>query len=554
MRSGRWLAAIVILGAALRFVAIWFGLPYAQARPDETVALGLANSVRGGDLNPHFFHWPSLTIYAFAALQAGAAAIRRAFNVDSGTTFVDQVVIARAFIATAGTLTLLVLFDMTRRMAGMTAALLATFFLAVSILHVRESHFAMTDVLMTLLLTTSLAFLLRAIELDPAPDAQSTAIRWCAVAGLFGGLATSTKYNAAAVLAALGAAQGYWLFRCGTPVWWPRTWLPSVVFGTTFLLGFVAATPYALLDFPAVEADLRFDVTHLAGGHGIDLGRGWQYHLTHSLPYGLGVPVFVAGIAGIWPTAKYFPRQAIVLGAFAAAFYGLIGSGQTVFFRYVLPLVPILCLSAAIAAERVSLWLASRTAITPGAAAAAVGLMVGGVGLVNSVWFDVVLSRTDSRVLASRWLAPQLRPGDSLYDSGGSYARLDLPDIAIHLWTYDPRTESFGHPEGRTPDWLVLHESPLLIYTSVPPGIERLAKTRYQLVRTIVATTRRRSAAVYDQQDAFFMPVNGFSSVRRPGPTIRIYRHRDAPPLSSGDASRALTHARHAKHAEHVGR
>ena len=285
MTTGRWLTAIVALGAILRFVPIWFGLPYAQARPDETVALGLANSVRAGDLNPHFFHWPSLTIYAFAALEAAASAIRRAFTVDSGSTFVDQVVIARAFIATAGTLTLVVLFGIARRMADTTTGLLATFFLAVSILHVRESHFAMTDVLMTFLLTTSLALLLRAIDTNPEPDSRSGAIRWFAAAGLVGGLAASTKYSAAAVLAALGAAQLYSIAKSRAPFLKPTTWLPAATFGATFLLGFIAATPYALLDFPAFEADLRFDVTHLAGGHGIDLGRGWQYHLTNSLPY-----------------------------------------------------------------------------------------------------------------------------------------------------------------------------------------------------------------------------------------------------------------------------
>ena len=132
MTSGRWLAVIVLFGAALRFVPIWFGLPFADARPDETVALGLANSVRGGDLNPHFFHWPSLTIYVFAALNAAASAIRRALNVDPGSTFADQVVVARAFVAGAGTLTLVVLFRMARRMANTTTGLLAAFFLAVS--------------------------------------------------------------------------------------------------------------------------------------------------------------------------------------------------------------------------------------------------------------------------------------------------------------------------------------------------------------------------------------------------------------------------------------
>jgi hypothetical protein len=78
------------------------------------------------------------------------------------------------------------------------------------------------------------------------------------------------------------------------------------------------------------------------------------------------------------------------------------------------------------------------------------------------------------------------------------------------------------------------------MYTSVPAIIERLAESRYQLVRIIPATMRRPGSAVYDLQDAFFMPVSGFSTVRRPGPTIRIYRHRDAPPLSLGDGAQAL--------------
>ncbi len=33
-------ALILLAGAVLRFVPIWFGLPYPQARPDEEVAIG----------------------------------------------------------------------------------------------------------------------------------------------------------------------------------------------------------------------------------------------------------------------------------------------------------------------------------------------------------------------------------------------------------------------------------------------------------------------------------------------------------------------------------
>jgi hypothetical protein len=61
----------------LRFFPNAVGLPYAQARPDETAALGLAVSVRSGDFNPHFFHWPSLAIYVFAILHGTLSWSRR---------------------------------------------------------------------------------------------------------------------------------------------------------------------------------------------------------------------------------------------------------------------------------------------------------------------------------------------------------------------------------------------------------------------------------------------------------------------------------------------
>jgi hypothetical protein len=523
------LLAIVALSAVLRFYPIWFGLPYAQARPDETAALGLAVSVRSGDLNPHFFHWPSLTIYLFAIVHTALSWSRRALNFNPDLTFGELAIAARAVVATAGTITVVVLFSLARRMGGTTVGLLAALFLGVSILHVRDSHFAMTDVLMTMLATASLALLLRALDGDT--DSRLGSNTWFALAGFVGGLATSTKYSAAALMAGMAAAQLCWLVRFEGSPWQMRKWLPSVAFVVAFLAGFFAATPYAILDYRTFTTDVVFDLTHLSGGHGVDLGRGWLYHLTTSLPYGLGIPAFLAAIAGVVPMARQYPRHAFVVFLYGAGFYASIGSGQTVFFRYVLPLVPILCLPAAVATERGAAWVAARTGCSGTAAVVVLAMAVAGVGLVNSVWFDVLLSRTDSRVLAARWLATRVQPGDSLHDAGNDYTRLDLSAVPYRQWWYDSATESFGHPAGETPVWLVLYESALEPYARTHLPLRELARDRYHLVHTIPAARTRGGSAVYDLQDAFFMPVSGFHEVRRPGPTIRIYRRRDAASL-----------------------
>jgi hypothetical protein len=310
-----------------------------------------------------------------------------------------------------------------------------------------------------------------------------------------------------------------------------RTWVPLLAFGFAFALGFLAGTPYSVIDFPKFEEDLRFDFTHLSGGHGLELGRGWFYHFERSLPYGAGVPVFVAAIIGIVPFARHYTRYAVVVGGFVVPFYLAIGSGTTVFFRYVLPLIPIVCLLAAIAVRHISMWLANRTRFGLSTVLALLLVLTAGLGIVNSVWFDVLLARRDTRVLAADWIKPRLQPEDTLHDAGGEYTKLDLRHVRFHEWRFNADENSFGHPEGHTPDWLILTESPIRLYASVPPPLRQLAQNKYVLVHTVAATRGRARAAVYDLQDAFFLPFSRFDTVVRPGPTIQIYRRADAPPI-----------------------
>ena len=514
----RWLALIVVVGALLRFVPIWFGLPYPQARPDEETALGKAVDVLHGQLNPQFFHWPSLTFYVLAGFLGAAAGLRELLGAEGEAHFAERALIARGIIALAGTMTIVVLFRLAQRLGSDTVALLSAAFLAVAILHVRESHFAMTDVLMTLLLWTSLALLLRATG-APEPGA---AIRLCVFAGLAGGLATSTKYSAAAVVVALAAAQALWWMPRLSAMLSGRTWLPSVAFGAAMAAGFLIATPYALLDAATFTRDLRFDFTHLSEGHrGLTLSRGWIYHATHSLPYGVGWAATAAALVGLVPFIRRHRSAAFVLGTFALAFYTAIGSGYTVFFRYVLPLVPFICLLAGVGVFYAAEWLTRTVGVPRRVALALTAVISLGPGLVYSVWFDLLLARTDTRVLAGEWLTSNLEPDDTVYDAGGTYTRLDLWRARFKRATVELDT---GGVRADLPEWLVLHASPLQLYAATPPSLTQLARDHYRLAYRVRGTRDGGTAGVYDRQDAFFLPLSGFDGVLRPGPDIWIYR------------------------------
>jgi hypothetical protein len=526
--TGRALALVLVIGFALRIIPIWFGLPYPMARPDEETALGHAAGVMRGDLNPQFFHWPSFTFYFFGAVFAAVSWVRSWWEAGE-PSYQILVLLGRGIVASVGTFTLYVLYRLVRRFASRELAVIAAAVLAVAMLHVRESHFAMTDVLMTFWLLVALLLLMRVAMQPPASDGlPSRATRWCAAAGLVAGLATSTKYNAAAVAASMGALQLLWFAARPRLVLAPSAWLPSVAFAGAMITGFLAATPYAVLDSTKFVEDFRFNFEHLSEGHaGLAMGRGWWYHARFSLPHGLGPTAFVAAVLGMIPFARRYGRAAWILGAFAVGFYVVVGSGYTVFYRYVLPVIPLLAIVAAegvrVATGRVESWFE----LTRGRALAVVLLLVLGPGLVQAAWFDAVLARTDTRVLAAQWLEGQVKPDDSLHDAGGNYTRLDLGAIDYHPWLFDVATSDFGDPEGRTPTWIVLYDSPLSAYTPIPTALRRLTSERYHLVHQVRATGSGARRATYDHQDAFFLPVNGFYTVVRPGPNVKIYRRND---------------------------
>ena len=154
--------AITAAAGILRFQGLRFGLPDVMARPDEEAITTIAARFVLIGPNPNFFDYPTLFMHLVAFIE-------RLW--PGGQAVTDDILprmIGRSIAAAAGTLSVPLLFLIGRRLFSVRAGLLAAGLLAVAFLHVRDSHFGVTDVPMTFMVV--LAFLVVASMPDESSE------------------------------------------------------------------------------------------------------------------------------------------------------------------------------------------------------------------------------------------------------------------------------------------------------------------------------------------------------------------------------------------------
>ena len=300
--------------------------------------------------------------------------------------------VGRSLSALFGTATIPACALLAYRLAGRRAAVMAAWLLAVTFLHVRDSHFLTVDIPATFWGCLSMALLM-----GPAHSPRSGP-PWAGAVIL--GLAMATKYNLALFLPALvyvGFSRHPNSARAGSR----EVAILLLVVAATFFL----ASPFVLLDAATFAQHLAFAARHFGRGHGEVLGNGWWYHLSVSLRYGLGLPLLLASLAGLaWIAGRRDRRMAPLLLA-VVAYFIVSGAGNTLFVRYALPLIPLLCVAAAV-------WIAHVTRETQ-AIGIVLALLLGSVPLSRSVQHVSLLATVDSRVLCRAMdRIPRARGGD----------------------------------------------------------------------------------------------------------------------------------------------
>jgi 4-amino-4-deoxy-L-arabinose transferase-like glycosyltransferase len=418
-RTSEWLPITAVLGLAA-VARLWFlsaGVPHAVGIDEPQVVDRALRILHTGSWNTHLFDYPTLVIYLQACVQIvrflwGALNGEWA-SLDAFTT--SAVYTTGRFVTAAiGVATVWLTWRLARDLASRRVALLAAAQLAVRSLHVRESHYILTDVPVTALTTLALWLSVRAARL------RTTSAYACAGAAC--GLAAAAKYNGGVVLVALAAD---WVIGERTA---PQRGRRAAAALAAAAAAFLIAAPYTVLDMPAFLDGFAAQFSRFAAPLR-DGDAPWRIYVKHLTPlwssWWVPAAVLGGGIA-LWRRQTQWTWAPLML--FMAAFYYVLSTHRPMFGRYALPLLPPLCILAALAIVELVAAVQRRVAglARPAAARAlwaVVSLLVLGAPTLETVrWLDG-LKRVDTRTMAADWLKLNVPRGARLAveNSGPTY-------------------------------------------------------------------------------------------------------------------------------------
>ena len=518
-----FLAAVALL---LRWPFPEFQWQHVDERAFITVPLGFW----GGDLNPHFFNYPTFHFYLVSALYLvyflffspesfeGFLAYR--YFVDAG----DLITLARIVTTLFAVGTAIIAALVARRIYGCTGAWVAGLVLAVLPLHVRFSHLAITDIPAAFWVALSLLGSVRIIQEGRPRDYL--------LAGIAAGLATATKYPGGFVLLAALTAT---LMRSPTlksrGLW--------ITLGSALVI-FCATTPYVWLDYRGFWADFSaMGRQHLLADADNRQGSALLHHLRYSAFYGLGLTVMASIlVAFVWRFRGWCREEAVLL-IFICGFAAVLLAAGSVFMRYTLPILPAL---APLLVRSFALFRRNRIVFV-----AWIGLLL--IEPTHASWqIRSQLSGPDSRTEAQRWLYDRLAGGGRITHLSNdapiytvspnsvlvrqrqflnsfnmerlieSYTRLasrsDLPPFFISL-PLEAFVRTLSKPEGKTAETILFgYDHPL-----IDPGMRMEPDAKpLEVVQFPVGEI---ATAAYDWGDLYFLPIGGSYTLKSSGPDIR---------------------------------
>jgi 4-amino-4-deoxy-L-arabinose transferase-like glycosyltransferase len=499
----RWeyvaLGAIILLAGGLRFLGLRQSLPYLDSPDEPTLTRAAIKMLQTGDMNPHFFRWPSLPFY----LQFIVSLPQFVSDAGKGIyTNVNAIVpegyymAGRIYSALVGVGTVILTYLSGRILYGAGVGLLGALILAILPLHSEHSRYITPDGTVTFFATLTLLFAVCLYKTGQP--------RWYLWAGVAAGLTLGSKYNVAIVFVTIILA--HLLGQKRQPGSW--RWL-AYSFGA-MTAAFLVTTPFAIADLAGFLNEMAFQIRHytILGHDSASQLPAWQaygrFFWTEAFTY--QASLFLVG-AIVFALIRQ-QREDWLLVTFPLMGYFFFSAAKVYFSRNLLPLLPPLAILSAVFLIALVGWLVKKLnwQSKPAWTLAAGALIFSGIfyfAVLHSVETGLYYSRPDTRQQAATWIMAELPAGKNLRIEPNG------PVLPTNRFKSANEQRPIG---GRTPDWYIEQGFDYLVAVS----------SQYNELSATVPEAARNYTLIAER----FPLVAEFKgeSNRYPGPTIKIYK------------------------------
>lgn len=406
---------LLLLTAAFlfRLQGIWFGYPLS-VHPDEPLIVNAAlHMVRTGNLNPHFFEYPTLFIYLQALLYAAITFLERLFSPfpTSAMPEIEFYVCGRVLNVVLSTATIYATYEIGRRVINAWAGLAAACFISASNLHVANSFTITVD--SSVALWSSLSALMAVMIYTGGEK------RWYYVAsGIFAGFAVASKYTAFPAVLPMIIAHLYQARQ-------DRHWINmNIVIGLFAApCAFLLTTPYALLDSKSFIKAIMLQGHHYGTGHpGAEslTNSSYALYFNYLFTKGFGIVPGILAVTGMSFLLAEDRWKALMLLGFPLFFFLFVGAYKVFFSRNIVATIPFLSLFSGLSIYVIADW--CRRRLLPSAGHVWRSAVIFAVGLVLvfiSTYSQVVyahqtiqeMTLPDTRWVGLLWIQENLPPG-----------------------------------------------------------------------------------------------------------------------------------------------
>lgn len=400
---------LCLLALILRLWGVKQDLPYTYYG-DENYLIYHSLKFGTGDLNPHWFVWPTFfqyllfflfVIFYFIGFVVGwfknTADFLYLYCSDPTIFFL----IGRITAALLGTVSIYLVYSLAKNAYDKTTGLISAVLFAFMPLSIEYCHYAVVDTPLVFMILLSFIFILNILVYGRLKDYL--------LGGFFTGLAIATKYSAGLLILPIILVHLFASKKRGSL---------KAILGHQFILclafvflGFFLSCPFAILDFPKFSSDIRDEILCAKiGWFGWERTNPHLIHLSH-LKDGLSIPLLIISFFGLIFAIIKREKADLIFLAFVITYYLIISKGVNPYSRFMLPLLPFLVIFAGRLLADLKNWAINKKI---GFLFFVLLLFLLAGPLYRSIKIDFYFTLPNTATLAKEWVEKNIPPASKI--------------------------------------------------------------------------------------------------------------------------------------------